>query len=43
MASPAELLRARDAGSAFMEEHCFEKEFGARVEHLLGVLGSGVQ
>lgn len=43
MATPAELPRARDAGRAFMEDHCFEKDFGARVQHLHDVLRSGVE
>ena len=43
MATPDELLRARDAGSEFMTDHCFEKDFGARVQHLHDVLRSRVQ
>jgi len=43
MATPDELRRARSAGTKFMEDHCFEKDFGARVQHLHDVLRSGVQ
>lgn len=43
VASPDELRRAGESGSAFMEEHCFERDFAARVRHLEAVLGSGVE
>ncbi|CAM3665296.1 glycosyltransferase family 4 protein [Nocardioides zeicaulis] len=40
---PEELQRAGEAGIAFMEEHCFEHDFAARVEHLLDLVGSAVE
>jgi glycosyltransferase involved in cell wall biosynthesis len=43
MATPDELLRAGNAGREFMTDHCFEKDFDARVQHLHDVLRSGVQ
>jgi len=41
--APEELRRAGEAGAAFMEEHCFERDFAARVQHLRDLVGSGVQ
>lgn len=40
---PGELARAGADGSRFMQEHCFERDFEARVDHLQEVLASSVK